>query len=288
MEFTILRFYHFTARLGKRRALNPRLAHRHQSRTKTVIHTNTFTQKQCHTQTALLLHTHTLALTLKSWDTDMCNTENFCAHKITPQTHKTASLPQFLTIEPHSVRKGYNRTLRIAILPQFLTIEPHFARKSCNNVDNHNRNFTSILNDRTSFRAKRLQPNVENRNFTTVFDDRTSFRAKRLHFVVPRWHCPVKREEGKREKMREDVRWDVKMRWCEDEKMWRDVKMRRWWEDIRWEDVRWDVKMRRCDEKMWWQTSTIRGTLRSDALGKKNAETCETRMLVRWYVLQTY
>jgi hypothetical protein len=31
MEFTILRFYCFTARLGKRRALAPRLAHRHHS-----------------------------------------------------------------------------------------------------------------------------------------------------------------------------------------------------------------------------------------------------------------
>jgi len=32
MEFTILRFYRFTARLGKRRALDPRLTQRHHSR----------------------------------------------------------------------------------------------------------------------------------------------------------------------------------------------------------------------------------------------------------------
>ena len=58
-------------------------------------------------------------------------------------------------------------------------------------------------------------------------------------------------------------RWeDVKKMWrCEDEKMWR-------WEDEKLEDV----KMGRCeDEKMWWQdgwqTSTIRRTVRSDALG---------------------
>ena len=31
----------------------------------------------------------------------------------------------------------------------------------------------------------------KNRNFTSVFDDRTSFRAKGLHFVAPRWHCPA-------------------------------------------------------------------------------------------------
>ena len=101
----------------------------------------------------------------------------------------------------------------------------------------------------------------------------------------------------------EDVKmrgWDVKMWRCEDVKMWRceDVKMWRC-EDVkmwgcedermrceyvkmwrceddmrRCQDVRmWrceDVRMGRCDEKMWWQTSTIRRTLRSDALGNKN------------------
>ena len=82
------------------------------------------------------------------------------------------------------------------------------------------------------------------------------------------------------EKMWEDVkmrRWgeDGRMRRCEDEKMWRweDVKMRRCEDERMW---RWeDVKMRGCeDEKMWrWedvlQTPTIGRTLRSDALGKK-------------------
>ena len=41
------------------------------------------------------------------------------------------SLPQFLSIEPHFVRKGCDRPYEIAILPQFLTIEPHFVRKGC-------------------------------------------------------------------------------------------------------------------------------------------------------------
>ena len=37
----------------------------------------------------------------------------------------------FLPIDPHFVRKGCDRHLRIAILPQFLTIDPHFVRKGC-------------------------------------------------------------------------------------------------------------------------------------------------------------
>ena len=205
------------------------------------------------------------------------------------------------------------RHLEIAILPQFLTIEPHFVRKGCAGRlakrtfisvfgdrtsfrakglrgTPWNRNFTAVFDDRTSFRAKGLRGTGGNRNFTAVFGDRTSFRAKGLRFVPSRWHCPCSRlqkrnrkeGEGKRargedvrrcEKMWEDVRrcekmWedvrrcedekmreDVKMRRCE--KMWEDVKMRRWGEDEkmwRWEDEEkmWgsgDVKMRRCEDE---------------------------------------
>ena len=66
-------------------------------------------------------------------------------------------------------------------------------------------------------------------------------------------------------------RWeDEKMR--RSEKMWEDYTMWRcenkMWEDVRRCDKMWE-DVRRCeDEKMWWQTSTIRRTLRSDALGK--------------------
>ena len=42
------------------------------------------------------------------------------------------------------------------------------------------RNFTSVFDDRTSFRAKGLGGTSWNRNFTSVFGDRTSFRAKGL------------------------------------------------------------------------------------------------------------
>ena len=49
---------------------------------------------------------------------------------------------------------------------------------------------------------------------------------------------------------------------------WKDVKMRSRWEDV----------VKRC-EKMWWQTSTIRRTLRSDALGKNAG-----RNIVTWCV----
>ena len=37
--------------------------------------------------------------------------------------------------------------------------------------------------------CRRLRRTFQNHNFTTVFDDRTSFRAKGLHFVASRWHC---------------------------------------------------------------------------------------------------
>ena len=98
-------------------------------------------------------------------------------------------------------------TIEIAILPQFLTLEPRFVREG---FIRHtwNRNFTSVFDTRTSFRAKgltfplgtleiailpqflTLEPrfvregfirHAWNRNFTSVFDTRTSFRAWRVH-----------------------------------------------------------------------------------------------------------
>ena len=77
------------------------------------------------------------------------------------------------------MRKGCDWALEIAIFPQLLTIEPHFVRDSRRGPLG-NRNFTSVFDDRTSFRAKGLRRTLGNRNFTSAFDDRTSFRAKGL------------------------------------------------------------------------------------------------------------
>ena len=77
------------------------------------------------------------------------------------------------------------------ILLHSLTIEPHFVRKGSR--DTWTRTFTSVFDDRTSFRAKGLRRTSWNRNFTSVFDDRTSFRAKRFvghlnsHFYLSFW-----------------------------------------------------------------------------------------------------
>ena len=46
-------------------------------------------------------------------------------------TIKFAFLPQFLAIELHFVRNGCRGTLKIVILHQFLAIEPRFVRKGC-------------------------------------------------------------------------------------------------------------------------------------------------------------
>ena len=130
--------------------------------------------------------------------------------KLAQSTSKIAILPQFLTIEPHFVRKGCGGRYEIAILPQFLTIEPHFVRKGC-------------ISWGLVGTAPRLKREIEKKERD---------EGKR-----------ARGQEGKREKMWEDVRrWEDVSR-CEDvrrcEKMWADVKM--------WEDVR---RCERC-EKMW-------------------------------------
>ena len=130
-------------------------------------------------------------------------------------------LPQFLRIEPRFVRKGCARHLQIAILPQFLTIEPHFVRKGC---AGHLEIaiLPQFLAIEPHFVRKGRAGRLGNRTFTSVFDDRTSFRAKGLRFVLSRWHCPCprlqkrnrKEGEGKRAKGQEGKR-----RICEGEKI---------------------------------------------------------------------
>ena len=95
--------------------------------------------------------------------------------RITWKSLNIAILPQFLAIEPRFVRKGRAGQVEIAILHQFLAIEPHFVRKG---GTSWNRNFTSVFDDRTSFRAKGCAGRLANRNFTQVFGDQTSFRAE--------------------------------------------------------------------------------------------------------------
>ena len=75
--------------------------------TETLLHTDTFTHRHFYTQTLL----HTDALTLYT-------TESF--------THRS-----FYTQHTEALTQTRLHTEEIAILPQFLTIEPHFVRKGC-------------------------------------------------------------------------------------------------------------------------------------------------------------
>ena len=207
--------------------------------TQTLLHTDPFTHRPFYTQTLLhtepfthiaskqffLFYTQTLSQTMllhrRTFSHRFTQTDNSQIRNFTPvfddrnliscervdrtsfcaTTHKSAIFPQFLTIEPHFVRKGCADTQKItnftsrsnliscekvarksAIFPQFLTIEPHFVRKGCDR-------YTSTIG-----------------NFSSVFDDRTSFRAKVLHFVIPRWHCPRPKERRKKEDVGEGKR----------------------------------------------------------------------------------
>ena len=102
------------------------------------LHTDAFTHRHFYTQK--LLHTETF----------YAQKRKGCARRF-----KIAILLQFSAIEPHFVRKGCAGHLQIAILLQFLAIEPHFVRKG--SPDNLKSLFTSVLGDRTSFRAKGLR-----------------------------------------------------------------------------------------------------------------------------------
>ena len=157
-------------------------------------------------------------------------------------------------MEPHFVRKSCDRRRKLAILPQSLTIEPHFVRKGC----------ISWRLVGTTPRLKREIEKKEREEDKRARGQESKRRCQNISHVKVRW-------EDVKVKRCEDVRWDEKMWRCEDEmRRCEDVKMWRWDDEkMRWEDV----KMWRWDEKMWRyenvkHTSTIRRTLRSDALGK--------------------
>ena len=100
--------------------------------------------------------------------------------------------------------------------------------------------------------------------------ERVARDARKSQFYRSFWRldfisCEKVARETRKSQFCRRCKDDEKMRRCEVEKMWR-------WEGVGWEGVkmrRGEDEMRRCYEKMWWQTSTIRRTLRSDALGKK-------------------
>ena len=144
--------------------------HRH-SYTQTHLPRDPFTQRPFYTQ--MLFHTDALR-------TDTSTHRGFDTLRLDTQTrlHRDAFthgglrrtlehsqfyiiLPQFLTIEPHFLRKGCDRHLKIAILPEFWRSN----LISCEKVA------------------------ADTKKFLTIEPYRTSFRAKGLHFVPPRWHC---------------------------------------------------------------------------------------------------
>ena len=57
-------------------------------------------------------------------------------------------------------------------------MEPHFVQRNPQNT-----NFTSVIHDRTSFRAKGLPLTTQKRNVSSVFDARTSFSAQGLQWT---------------------------------------------------------------------------------------------------------
>ena len=122
---------------------------------------------------------------------------SFCAWRVHPAHLKSQFYLSFWHSNLVLCVKGSSGTLEIAILPQFLTLEPRFVREGFIRTT-WNRNFTSVFDTRTSFRAKGLTfplGTLANRNFTSVFDTRTSFCAWRVHparlksqFYLSFWH----------------------------------------------------------------------------------------------------
>ena len=146
--------------------------------TQTLLHTDPFIHKRFYTQTLytqMLAHTIEIAilpqfLTLEprfvregfirhTWNrnfTSVFDTRtSFCAWRVHPAHLKSQFYLSFWHSNLVLCVKGSSGQLEIAMLPQFLTLEPRFVREGFIRTT-WNRNFTSVFDTRTSFRARGL------------------------------------------------------------------------------------------------------------------------------------
>ena len=160
--------------------------------TQTLLHTGAFTYRQFYTQTLL----HTVAFTHKVFThrrfyrQKLLHTDPFTHRRFYTDafTHRRFYTQTLLHTYAFTHRRFYTQTLlhRGAFTSQRLLHADAFTHRSFDTQHTEalytqkNRNFTSVLGDRPSFRAKELQREPGNRNFTSVFGDRPSFRAKEL------------------------------------------------------------------------------------------------------------
>ena len=122
--------------------------------THTLLHADPFTHRRFYTQTLLRAN----PFTHKSFHPSFSHSTIISCERV---ARKLAKLQFYYTFGNQNVYES-EQSAANAMLP---------CKK------NH---FTSVLDGRTSFRAKGLRRTRENRNFASVFDDRTSFRAKGL------------------------------------------------------------------------------------------------------------
>ena len=144
-------------------------------RSHTLLHADPFTHRRFYTQ--MLLHT------------DAFTRKPFYTQKLSPQfltlDHHFASV---FDTRPSFRAKGLRANLQNRNLTTRLDIKTYESEQSAANamLSYKKYHFTSVLHDRTSFRAKKLRRTRENRNFISVFGDRTSFRAKGLSQHTPK------------------------------------------------------------------------------------------------------
>ena len=188
--------------------------------TQTLLHTDPFIHKRFYTQTLytqMLAHTIEIAilpqfLTLEprfvregfirhTWNRNFPSVfdtrTSFCAWRVHPAHLKSQFSLSFWHSNLVLCVKGSSGTLEIAILPQFLTLEPRFVREG---FIRHawNRNFTSVFDTRTSFRAWRVHPdNLKSQFYLSFWHsnlvscervDVSTRHACKSQFYLSFWH----------------------------------------------------------------------------------------------------
>ena len=140
--------------------------------TQSLLHTRMFTQKRLYAKTPL----HTNAFTHQRFYKQVYTQTLLHTNSFTPLLHTQTPLSHTPTSTLERKDRGHPN---IAILPQFLTLEPHFVRKGCRRT-NQTRKKRSVLDTRTSFHAKGLPPDQPNSQKTLSFGHSNLISCERV------------------------------------------------------------------------------------------------------------
>ena len=177
--------------------IHPRTDTKKQTHTHTATHAHSHTNKERHTRTQTHTHKDTDRLTHTHTETETRENRNFAY--LSFWRSNLISCERVATIPWKSWRSNLISCERVATIPWKPQVYLSFWRSkvvSCERdaADPWKSQFTAVLDDRTSFRAKGLRPQFQNRNllqFLTIHPHRVATGTRKSKFNRSFWRSTI-------------------------------------------------------------------------------------------------